>query len=273
MTDDRAVRDALHAHLGSGPPMTTTPELVLQAGRRSRTMRQVATTALSGMTVAAVAIGTYAVVGTGDPRPLDPPMGGLPSVVATPTTPVQAPGSKPVYGGPVPALIKARVRAALPGAPLTLDTVYPSDWNRSTPLPPAQAANATDWHGAYTVKKAVSHEFWVGVFIEPPGTKPTAADLRQNCKALGGPAYCSYSVLPDGSLLFRQITSAKGRWTRTALHFRNGDRTVNVREKVDATSLADANKKWSVPLSKLYQLATDPLLNIPQPQIRPPLPR
>jgi hypothetical protein len=274
MTEDRAVRDALGAYLDLEPSMNLTVDTVLAAGRRRRTVRQAATAAVTGTTVAAVAFGLYGVIGPSHASPALPssgrgaPVSG-PAVTSATSAPVVVSGG--VYGGPVAALIRARVKAALPGEPLTLRQLYPSDWNRDTALPPDQAANATDWHGIYKLGNQPKHEFWVSVLINPPGMSP--AIPPDACKDVGGPAICVYPTLPDGSKLIKQIhTSGDNVWSVTLINVRGGSRSVNVRERLSATSQADATSKMTLSLPKLKQLATDPQLKIPQPKVLPTYP-
>ena len=262
MTEDRAVREALGSYPDAEPPMNLTVDTVLTAGRRRRTLRQAAVTAFSGVTVAAVAFGIYA------GQPASEPPFGAPDA---PALGVHDDPNRQLHN-PVAALIQARVRTALPTVPLTLDQIYPSDWNHDVALPAEQAANATDWQALYTVGTK-EHQFWVGVFLSPPSPKPIEAELHNRCQRLGGPTKCSYVISPDGSILFRQIrTTGNGIWVRVVNHRRPGDREVTVQERVPAASLADALKKWTIPVSKLDQLATDLKLVIPDPQVRPPLP-
>ncbi len=243
--------------------MALTVDTILTAGRRRRHLRQTAVAAMGGVTAAAVAFGIYAAQ-----PPAEAPVAAAPSASAPGT---QDDPNRQVHN-PVAALIQARVRAALPKTSLTLDQIYPSDWNHDVALPPDQAANATDWQALYTAGSN-KHEFWVGVFVSPPSQKPTEAELRNSCRRLGGPTKCSYVINPDGSILLRQIrATADGIWVRTVNHQRPGDREVTVQERVPATSLTDALKKWSIPVPTLDHLATDPQLKIPEPKVQPPLP-
>jgi len=276
MTEDRAVRDALGAYLDLEPSMNLTIDTVLAAGRRRRTVRLAASAAVAGTTVAAVAFGLYGVIGPWHASPAMPSTssgGGAaisgPAVTAATSSPAIVTGD--VYGGPAAALIRARVQSALPGAPLTLRKLYPSDWNRDTSLPPDEAANATDWHGIYKLGNQPKHEFWVSVLINPPGMSP--AIPPNVCKDVGGPAICAYPTLPDGTKLIKQIyTSGNNIWNIMLINVRGGDRSVNVRERLSATSQADATSKMTLSLPKLKQLATDPQLKIPQPKVLPPYP-
>jgi hypothetical protein len=176
-----------------------------------------------------------------------------------------------VYGGPVAALIRARVQAALPGAPLSLRKLYPSDWNRDTSLPPDEAANATDWHGIYKLGNQPKHEFWVRVLINPPGMSPAIRRMRVRTSAARRSARTRLS--PDGTKLIKQIyTSGNNIWSIMLINVRSGERSVNVRERLSATSQADATSKMTLSLPKLKQLATDPQLKIPQPKVLPSYP-
>lgn len=261
-TDDTVVRDGLLEHVSREPPLTTDLGTVLAAGRRARARRQVLTAvaACSGL-LAAVSGGLLlGQTDEGLPAPQPPP------VAATPSPSRPAPAA-------VAALLESRVRAALPGgSALVRHQVYPSDWNRSTALPAAQAANATDWHGRFTVPGKPGNEVWIGVFVGPPRSNPTLAALRKDCgRVIPG---CRVDQLRDGSLLLTQITgNGRGRWTRTLLHYRAGDRAVNAREVVTAPTYAAAVAKWVYSPAQLAVLAKDPRLVIPKPVQQPPLPK
>lgn len=259
MTDDLDIRDALDSHLSVEPPMRLDLDTTLQLARRSRGRRRLATTAAGSLGVVAAISGGLALAGGRD------------------VTPAPAPASAPSpaavsYPGPVPALIESRVRADIPGgADLIRRTIYPSDWNRSTALPYSQTANATDWHGAFGIPGQPAHELWIGVFISPAGTNPTETELARQC-AQGVPQ-CTYRKLADGSLLLTQISGSDSRgWTRTVLHFRTGDRGVNVREKIHGMTLAEAQRAWIYTPEQLARLATDAAVAIPEPAVTPPLP-
>jgi hypothetical protein len=269
MTDDRQVRDVLADYVSAEPPMTIDPETVLRAGRHARNSRQLVSVAAGALGVCAALAAGYALGGNSStPAVPQPAVAGSPPATAHTT-------AVPSYPGPVPALIEARVRAGLPGGPsLVRKQIYPSDWNRKTPLPVSQTANATDWHAQFAIPARPGNQLWAGVFITPPGSNPSEQDLRRQCAGAGtdGVPSCSYDVRPDGSLLLTQITRISNTWTRTVLHFRADDRVVNVREKAQASTYQDALRAWRYPPSALAQVATDGQLVIPQPVVRPPLP-
>jgi hypothetical protein len=274
--DDAVLRKALSDHLSAEPPMTTDLEVVLIAGRRARTRRQFVTAVAGCVGVVGVITAGFAVAG-GDEGALPSPEPGVARSLSTSAAPEPA----VVYPGPVPALIESRVRADMPGGrDLVRRTVYPGDWNRSTPLSVAQTANATDWHGRFAVPGKPDNELWISVFVNPPGGNPTEAELRTQCPASAHDAPgdhtpgCRVDKLGDGSLLLTQISgNGEGWWTRTLLHFRPGSRAVNARERVRAASYAEATRTWVYSAAQLAALAKDPQLVIPQPVHRPPLPR
>jgi hypothetical protein len=256
MDDDVLLRDALRDHICDEPPMRTGLDTVLPAARRARARRQILTAVAGG--VGAIAVLTAGLAATrSDHDSLQPP-----PVAGTHNSPADA----------TRALIESRVRADLPGGQaLVRQTIYPSDWNRSTELPPADALNATDWHGKFTVPGHPDSELWLSVFVNPPDSNPTEADLRAGCRTIT--PVCRVDRLGPGSLLLTQVTDGTGGvWTRTLLHFRPGDRAVNAREKVKARTYAEALAKWVYTPAQLAALAKDPSLIIPQPVQRPPLP-
>jgi hypothetical protein len=257
MTDDSMLREALTDRLIAEPPLNLTPSDVLTAGRRARIRRQFAVVAAGGIGVAVVMAGGFALLPGGEvaPAPASPPAAAVPPAAV-------------VQSG-VPGLIEARMRAGLPGGEaLIRRTIYPSDWNRNTPLPNAEAKNATDWHGQFGIPGHPTHDVWVGVFVNPPGSNPTEADLRRQC---GSDPRCTVQRLGDGSLLLSQTAGTAQRWFRSAIHFRAGDRAVNVRERITGAG-SEPPSSWVYSPAQLAAVAKDPRLVIPAPVKTPPLP-
>ena len=257
MDDDVLLREVLRDHIRDEPPMRTGLDTVLPAGRRARARRQVLTAVAGGVAAMAVVTAALALARSDDDSLRPPPVAGTQATQADQTR----------------TLIESRVRADMPGGrALVRQRIYPSDWNRGTELPAAEALNATDWHGKFTVPGRPETELWVSVFIIPPGDNPTEADLREGCRT-STPPRCRVDRLGPGSLLYTQITGETGGWwTRTLINFRAGDRAVNARERVKAHNYAEAAKKWIYTPAQLAVLAKDPALVIPQPAHRPPLP-
>ena len=256
MDDDLLLRDALRDHIRDEPPMRTGLDTVLPAARKARTRRQILTAVAGSVGAIAVLTAGLAAARSDHDSLQPPPVAGTHNSSADATR----------------ALIESRVRADLPGGQgLVRQTIYPSDWNRSTELPPADALNATDWHGKFTVPGHPDSEVWLSVFVNPPDSNPTEADLRAGCRTIM--PVCRVDRLGPDSLLLTQVTGGTGGvWTRTLLNFRAGDRAVNAREKVKAKSYAEAMTKWVYTPAQLAALAKDPRLVIPQPEQRPPLP-
>lgn len=245
MTDDTLLREALTDRLTAGPPLTLTPADVLTAGRRARTRRQLTALSAAALTLAGVAVGGVALLADGDLAPA-----GVPAVV--------------VESG-VPAVLEASMRSGLPGGEaLERRTIYPSDWNRKTPLPAGEEANATDWHGEFGIPDHPTHDVWVGVSVNPPKSNPSETELSRQC---GTDPRCKVRRLDDGTLLLTQTVQTADRSIRSAIHFRAGDRSVNVRERIE-----NGGSDWVYTTAQLEDVATDPRLVIPAPATTPPLP-
>jgi hypothetical protein len=262
MTEDRAVREVLSSYLADEPPMNLAVETVLAAGRRRRVVRQA-----GGTVIGAVAIAGAAFTIALGPTTFGPSVAGSdkPAVVTQADRYFQ-------HSDPVAALIQDRVRAALPDVPLQLTQIYPSDWNHTTALQPSEAKNATVWEAHYIIGGDQQHELWMTVEISLPTHPPTEAELRRTCQQANQSA-CSYVVGQDGSALVRATYSVGDMgFTRTVRQDRPGNRSVNIQERIQASSAADAAKKWTVPAAGLDKLATDPHLEIPAPEVRPPSP-
>lgn len=271
MIDDPILREALDAHLRGEPPMRLTPETVVRSGRRRRAVRQTATAAFSALTVAVIALGVHAAATSNISQPAKPAVSS-PSEVEQPGI-----GNNPTYTDSLASVMPTAVRVALPKSPLSLKNIYPSDWTRDTPLAPEQAQNATDWHAIYQVGPQFWHELWVSAYLDPPQSASTAAKARASCRGVN--PICLVSKASDsyqepGSYFVVKVThTGNGIWARSVTNLRYGDRSVVVREQVLAAGVVDAKKKFAIPLGKMKQLATDPRLFVPEPQVRPVLRR
>ncbi|WP_328994398.1 hypothetical protein OG394_08120 [Kribbella sp. NBC_01245] len=273
MIDDPILRDALDAHLRGEPPMRLTPETVVRSGRRRRAVRQTATAAFSALTVAIIALGIHAAATSNISQPAKPDVSS-PSDVEQPEL-LPGIGNDPKYTDSLASVIPSVVRVSLPYSPLSLRNIYPSDWLRDNALAPEQAHNATDWHAIYQVGLQPWHELWVSAYLNPPDKASTAAKAHAACKSVR--PICLVSKASDtnqvssGSYFVVQVTFiGNGTWARSVINVRYGDRSVTVQEQVVATGLADAKKKFAIPLGRMKQLAEDPRLFVPEPQVRPP---
>ncbi|MFC0625488.1 hypothetical protein [Kribbella deserti] len=273
MIDDPVLRDALNAYLRDEPPMRLTPETVVRSGRRGRAIRQTATAAFSALTVAVIALGFHAAATRNITQPATPGVTSTTGVAPTESSePVSGIGGDPGYVEPVPNLLANVVRLTLPKSPLYLKNIYANDWRQSTPLSPQDVENATNWHAVYQLGPNAWHELRVTLSVNPPEATSTAAKARRTCK--GVKPVCLISPGQRGTHLVVQVMpTGPGTWTRTVVHHMYGDRSAVAREQVQASSLAQANKRFAIPLARLKQLATDPRLVVPDPKVTPPLPR
>lgn len=276
MIDDPILRDALDAHLRDEPPMRLTPETVVRSGRRRRAVRQTATAAFSALAVAVIALGVHAAATSNISQPAKPDVSSPSHVEAQALLP--GVGDDPKYTDSLASVIPSAVRVSLPYSPLSLKNIYPSDWTRETPMAPEQAHNATDWHAIYQVGPQPWHELWVSAYLNPPDKASTAAKARAACKAVRPICLVSKASdtnqSPSGSYLVVQVAHVgNGTWARSVINVRYGDRSVTVKEQVLASGLADAKKKFAIPLGRMKQLAVDPRLFVPEPQVRPPVGR
>lgn len=213
------------------PPMGLTSGSVLAAARRSRRLRLAGGAA--GITAAMVAV-TLALA------PAIAGIGGRSGLAVAAADPVDT-----------AAVIEAAVLAWAPDPDdLTLDTIYPSDWTRTSALPSGQEANATEWHGSWSLpggqKLWVSMMYlgsnWHGLECEPP-----------NCEI---------------------DTDANGRMTMTDVYFLNGSTNLIARhqrtEGFNVLVWVEApGESFFYTKEQLLELAMDPALTFPYPAATP----
>lgn len=285
LPDDRdpLVADMLGRHLGDGPPMRTELHEVLRHGRAARARRQAAAIVTGCLAMLAVlAVGFAAGTQSGaipflrQPGVADPVEPELPS-----PPPTETPAPPPARELVIPLAMEAQIRGTLPdGYDLEFEDDYPGDWNHATPLPEAQAVNATEWHQWFTVPGRTGGELRLSLFLNPPRGNPAEAGLRASCPRPGrtdpvtGIPGCRITVLGKGSMLVSRVArETDGRWTRTVIHYRPADHIVDVSERVVARSYAEAARKWHYTEAQLVELARSPNFVFPQPLHRPPLPK
>ena len=284
LPDDRdpLVADLLGRHVGDEPPMRTELGAVLRHGRAARARRQAAAMVGGCLAVFAVLMVGFAAGGQALPflrqpgvaEPSPPPE---PALDSAPTTPPPPPARKLV----IPLTMEVQVRGTMAGGyDLRFVDDHPGDWNRTTPLPDAQADDATDWHLHFGIPGRTGGELWLEVFLNPPHGNPTAASLRASCSRPGrvDPATqlpgCRVTELGPSSVLVTRITrEPDGRWVRTVSHYRPADHLAIAAEKVSARSYAEAARRWRYSEAELTGLARNPYLVFPQPLHRPPLPK
>lgn len=289
LADDRdpLVADMLGRHLGNGPPMLTDLSVVLREGRAVKARRQ-ALAIVSGCVAVLAVLGVGVVAGDqsgalpflrqpGVTDSSEPDLDPEPVPSPTETTTPPPPARELV----IPLTMEAQTRGTLPnGYDLVFKDDYPSDWNRSTPLPAAEAENATEWHLRFGVPGRSGGELSLSLFLNIPDANPSEASLRAGCPRPGrvdpvtGVPGCRVTRTGEGSLLVSRVTrEADGRWLRTLLHYRPGDHLATVGEKVAARSYADAVHRWHYTEAQLAALARNPSLVFPDPVHRPALPK
>jgi RNA polymerase sigma-70 factor (sigma-E family) len=161
-----------------------------------------------------------------------------------------SPAANPVD---TPTVIESAVQAwaGADYAGFVLDDIYPSDWTRTTALPNGQEANATDWHGRWTLP---SGEFLV---VSLMYYAPNAAGPECN------PPNCSIR------------TTTEGTTTLTDVYFMGSGSVASVArdERGDGFAvlvwLEAPTQSFSYTPEKLLDLATDPSLTFPYPAVVP----
>jgi hypothetical protein len=214
------------------PPMRLQSGAVLAAARRSKRTRKAL--GIAGFAAVALAI-TLTVV---------PALGQVDRQEGL------SPAANPVD---TPAVIESAVRAwaGADYAGFVLDDIYPSDWTRTTALPNGQEANATDWHGRWTLP---SGEFLV---VSLMYYAPNAAGPECN------PPNCSIR------------TTTEGTTTLTDVYFMGSGSVASVArdERGDGFAvlvwLEAPTQSFSYTPEKLLDLATDPSLTFPYPAVVP----
>jgi hypothetical protein len=187
----------------------------------------------------------------------------------------QAPGNAPGENAPGPhqadpgdfvpgSQVDDQLQAALadrlpPG--LTATDVYPSDWTRSSPLPDAQAQNATDWELYYST----GGDDVVRVLV---GMKVPYEDGSVGCPR-GAGAQCSERTLPDGSVLSTTTYDTGSSAYRIAVLNRSDGKTVTASDIAPGSSSQD-DPAWTVSESALERIATTAGLDFPDPVVTPP---
>lgn len=241
MTFDTQLSDRLREltdDVEGGPSLAT----ALQTGRTRRRTRRLA---WGGGAVAAVLglTGTgIAVLGQGD--------GGSDTVVAVPSTD---------DGSFVPTSEVDELIQEVVGRYVDYQArdVYPSDWTRKTPLPDAEAQNATDWQAYYDLPHA--QELAVVLGLPVPYEEPWTG-----CQE-GDPA-CTDGQLPDGRTWSKTTFVSDTERYRMATVRDEAGRGVNVwitlpTASTDQPVISDA---------KLLEIASDADLTFPDPEVTPP---
>ncbi|AKU18010.1 hypothetical protein [Luteipulveratus mongoliensis] len=252
MNEEDWVSKTFANDLASEPPMQLTAETVVYAGRRARTRRRVVASVGAAVAAAAIAVGTV----------------GFVSHRAAVEEPAPAKTTS-IYTGraaQTEASLERVIEQRLPRASLwEKSTIYPSDWNRDTALPPNQADNATDWQAVYTFRSDPRHTLRVTVVSLPSNTSapscPAELSSGQSC-----------TVRPDRSTFEVNERGSKDGWARSVFSARPGQMSVTVTEWVKAGTQAEARNGWKYTPAELEPVVTAPDLVIPRPAVEPPPP-
>lgn len=237
------------------------PDLdVVLAGGRKRRRNRIATLTTGSVVAAALAVGVVPLVHA--------QQGTSPAPAAGSTTAATTSGSNDDQSAnPVARRLVAAVASAVPSLPAP-DKVYPSDWNRTTALPPSDAANATEWQLHYELPNG--EELLVYTTIRIPGMPPVT------CDAFGSD--CRSTTVPGGRVV--QLTQhLADRKTGAAVNtqfletFQATDgRVVNVIETLPQADAKVAAQHRSLSGAQLSEIAVSDGLVVPGPQVTPPPP-
>jgi hypothetical protein len=248
----RTTIDELTRERPGGPELSA----VIAGGRRRRRVRR---TAWAG--------GALAVVAATAPAGMVLTHGG--DQVAVDTGPGPA-TSATVYhdfvrGSDVDEMLQATVAQHLPSMPAA-ESVYPSDWNTSGPIPDAQAADATEWHATYQVSGSEKLTLVMSLAIPGQPTSLSCDDVTQ------ADIPCRRVDLPDGS----QETTAgyvlgSSTYRFMTVHVARDGRVVETLDDVTGSSVAQARAARGVTDDALSSLVRDPALTFAAP-IHPPAP-
>ncbi|MDX6357363.1 MAG: hypothetical protein QOH37_417, partial [Nocardioidaceae bacterium] len=245
----RTVLEQLTEEPVGGPDLATS----LAAGRRRRRVRR---TFVAGGAVAALAV-----AGTGGAwlqRPHE---------IVTPDSFAAAPPYHDfVAGTQIDEGFQATIDDDLPGLP-DATKVYPSDWNRDTPLPDAQFENATDWEAYYTLNPQV--DLVVLMAKDVPGY-PLSPKCSEIAVSQGQPT-CSVTGLADGARVASYgftVDVPHGYWFLSVYTAADGS-TVTVSQRVGADSWAQAESRRVFTDDEASSLASDAALTFPDPAVTP----
>jgi len=265
--DLRSDLPRLYDDTPKGPDLET----VLVHGRGRRKRRQLVT---SGLSVAAVV--TIAVTSTVAVRSLsddggDPAAADIGRVVAAPP---DGRGSGDgvedfVSTSSVDEDMQRAINAALPaGIRGGYDDVYPSDWSRRTPLPDAEAPNATDWYAYYALARGETLRVSMGIDV------PYEEDTGNPCGPPGaaGDPRCTYEQLPDGGALLvtEYELSGENTWVLLASMTGADGSVTTASDMVQADGLSRARELWTLTADDLTVVAQADALTFPAPVVTPP---
>jgi hypothetical protein len=245
----RATLEGLTDDRPGGPDLATT----VAAGRRRRRTRR---TAVAGGAVAALVIA--GVAGAWLQRPHH-------------EVAIDGFASAPAYQDFVPGTdidqtIQETVAEHLPGLVEAKD-VYPSDWNRDTALPDAQAANATDWEAHYVLS---AHEkATVSMFKAIPGeAAPTRCTDGMDNPGLP----CTSVTLGDGSVRLYYAMGLGTFYRIATVQVAPDGSVVQVFDDVEGSSASEALRQATLPQGRLDGLVGDAAMTFPNPVVTPPPP-
>ena len=151
--------------------------------------------------------------------------------------------------------------APLIPAGFTASNVYASDWNRNTPLPDAQATNATDWEVYFATSAGETARVVVGIPDPQENNQVSCGQGSENC---------TERTLGDGSTLVTQTYAVGDSYFRSAVLQRPDGKIVVASDIVPTPSYAEAQHLWSLDANQLEALATADGLDFPDPVVLPP---
>lgn len=267
MTIEDTVRSQL-PRLSEDVPAGPSLEAALVAGRSRRRRRHIAAGTGSAAAVAAVTLVAALLLGGGSESPH--PSGHVAQAAAPPRSDAGAGGLQEfedfVPGSQVDESMQAVIAPYLPvGADATVTDVYPSDWTRNTPLPDAQAENATDWQAVYSLVGGDELRVTMGLPV------PYEERLPGPCGDGSDPT-CSYSTRDDGAAVQMIETVRPGEHvaTRLAVITLPDGFVTTAADTIESAGPDGTHAPWSLDREQLVALADADGLTFPAPVVTPP---
>lgn len=245
-------------------------EAVLATGRRRRRQRTLTYSAGTVAAAAALAVAVTPLIHDGRSASNLKPAGHSQQASSPKPT---AKNQNAVSDNPVGQRLKASVAAAAPELPAP-SKVYPSDWNRNTPLPESQATNATEWQLYYDLPKG-------DTVLVYSSRKTPGFPASRTCPA-APPAGVPNDNLPchtkqvRGGTLIDSVQQGINQQTNKPVNtqflsffVRSDGSVVNVRETVTNADPAAAARQRSLTDAQLERIATADGLGVPAPKVTP----
>ena len=237
----------------------------IETGRRRRRNRHLAVAGGSACVAALVAAAAFTLAPS-DGKPdgrveqLQPAASGPQQDARQHTQPRTFASHDYVAGTQVDEALQAAVAPNLPTGLVSSD-VYASDWTRDTPLPAAQAENATDWQLYYTTGGIDTVRIVVGLPVPYEGDTASCPPQADGCQQ---------QTLADGSTVVTQLYGTGSTFYRTVVVERPDGKSVVASDIVAATTPDEAKQGWTLNNAQLQALATSEGLDFPDPVVTPP---